>query len=152
MIFAEYGNCTFERANEALGFAGTDGFTTAFSATWERASTLPTLAFGHYLTSGPMATRTFDLRGQRHAPAGPAATRYGAPIPLRPGYCALSMLFSDWDRSGRRDLRVSNDRQYYRDGQEQLWRMAAARRHGCTRPPTAGRRCRSRAWASRART
>ena len=24
------------------------------------------------------------------------------------------MLFSDWDRSGRRDLRVSNDREYYR--------------------------------------
>jgi hypothetical protein len=35
------------------------------------------------------------------------------------------MLFSDWDRSGRRDLRVSNDRHYYRDGEEQLWRIAA---------------------------
>ena len=37
------------------------------------------------------------------------------------------MLFSDWDRSGRRDLRVSNDRHYYSelgDGQEQLWRFA----------------------------
>jgi hypothetical protein len=34
------------------------------------------------------------------------------------------MLFSDWDRSGRRDLRVSNDRHYYRDGEEQLWRIA----------------------------
>jgi hypothetical protein len=36
------------------------------------------------------------------------------------------MLFSDWDRSGRRDLRVSNDRHYYSDlgdGQEQLWRV-----------------------------
>jgi hypothetical protein len=33
------------------------------------------------------------------------------------------MLFSDWDRSGRRDLRVSNDRHYYRDGEEQLWRI-----------------------------
>ncbi|HET7722144.1 MAG TPA: CRTAC1 family protein, partial [Acidimicrobiales bacterium] len=29
----------------------------------------------------------------------------------------------DWSRSGRRDLRVSNDRHYYRDGQEQLWRV-----------------------------
>ena len=27
------------------------------------------------------------------------------------------MLFSDWDRSGRRDLRVSNDRHYYTDGE-----------------------------------
>ena len=33
------------------------------------------------------------------------------------------MLFSDWDHSGRRDLRVSNDRHYYRTGQEQLWRI-----------------------------
>ena len=34
------------------------------------------------------------------------------------------MLFSDWDRSGRRDLRISNDREFYvRDGEEQLWRM-----------------------------
>ena len=37
------------------------------------------------------------------------------------------MLFSDWDRSGRRDLRISNDRHYYSDlsdGQDQLWRIA----------------------------
>jgi hypothetical protein len=43
---------------------------------------------------------------------------------LDPGFCTLSMLFSDWDRSGRRDLRVTNDRHYYRgDGREQLWRV-----------------------------
>ena len=36
------------------------------------------------------------------------------------------MLFSDWDGSGRRDLRVSNDRHYYGElggGGEQLWRF-----------------------------
>ncbi len=33
------------------------------------------------------------------------------------------MLFSDWGRSGRRDLRISNDSHYYMDGEEQLWRM-----------------------------
>ena len=33
------------------------------------------------------------------------------------------MLFSDWDRSGRRDLRVTNDRHYYTDGEDQLWRV-----------------------------
>jgi enediyne biosynthesis protein E4 len=39
------------------------------------------------------------------------------------------MLFSDWDRSGRRDLRVSNDRHYYdwAHGQEQLWRIDAGK-------------------------
>ena len=41
--------------------------------------------------------------------SGPTAggTGYGPPITLTPGYCTLSMLFSDWDRSGRRDLRVT---------------------------------------------
>ena len=34
------------------------------------------------------------------------------------------MLFSDWSRSGRRDLRMTNDRHYYRDGSDQLWRVA----------------------------
>jgi hypothetical protein len=35
----------------------------------------------------------------------------------------LSALFSDWNRDGTMDLRLSNDRQYYRGGQEQLWRV-----------------------------
>jgi hypothetical protein len=46
-------------------------------------------------------------------------------VNLTPGYCTLSILFSDWDRSGRRDLRLSNDRHYYTNGEEQLWRVAA---------------------------
>jgi hypothetical protein len=33
------------------------------------------------------------------------------------------MLFSDWDRSGRRDLRLSNDRHYHPFAQEQLFRI-----------------------------
>jgi hypothetical protein len=118
------GDCRFERANEALGWVGIDGYTTAFSATWENASTLPTLAVGHYLTLGADGDTTFDCADNAMLRPDRGATRYGAPTPLRPGYCALSMLFSDWDRSGRRDLRVTNDRQYYRDGMDQLWRMA----------------------------
>ena len=37
------------------------------------------------------------------------------------------MLFSDWDGSGRSDLRISNDRNYYdpANGEEQLWRIAS---------------------------
>jgi hypothetical protein len=34
------------------------------------------------------------------------------------------MLFTDWNRSGTPSLRVSNDREYYKGGQEQLWRLA----------------------------
>ncbi|MGZ6315103.1 MAG: FG-GAP repeat domain-containing protein, partial [Candidatus Limnocylindrales bacterium] len=44
------GDCRFERANEAWSFDGGDAWTTAFSATWEGADALPTLALGRYLT------------------------------------------------------------------------------------------------------
>ena len=54
----------------------------------------------------------------------PTGDGYASPIALSPGYCTLSILFSDWSRSGQRDLRVSNDRHYYREGEEQLWRIA----------------------------
>jgi hypothetical protein len=118
------GDCRFERANEALGLVGLEGDTTAFSATWENASTLPTLALGHYLTLGADGDTAFDCADNAILRPDRGATRYRAPTPLAPGYCTLSMLFSDWDRSGRRDLRVTNDRQYYRDGSDQLWRIA----------------------------
>jgi hypothetical protein len=102
------------------------GWNTAFSATWEGANQLPTLAFGRYLrldASGqPASSYTCDTNVLlRPTPDG---SRYAPPHELAPGYCALSLLFSDWDRSGRRDLRVSNDRQYYTNGQDQLWRVA----------------------------
>jgi hypothetical protein len=121
------GDCRFERANERFGFDGGDGRSTAFSAAWEGAAALPTLAVGEYVeldaigTPAPMCP---DNHLFRPAPSGDG---YAAPISLSPGFCPLSMLFSDWDRSGRRDLRVSNDRHYYgdaSDGAEQLWRIA----------------------------
>jgi hypothetical protein len=33
------------------------------------------------------------------------------------------MLFTDWNNSGRPALRVSNDREYYKGGQEQMWHL-----------------------------
>ena len=120
------GDCRFELANDAWAFKPPSAWTTAFSATWEGAAALPTLAIGNYvgLDAGGNATYTCpDNELFRPAPEG---TGYGPSMPLGPGYCALSMLFSDWDGSGRRDLRVSNDRHYYDNetGQEQLWRVA----------------------------
>src|SRR6184192_2374179 len=43
------GGCRFERANERWGLALKASATNAFSATWEGAATLPTLAFGNYV-------------------------------------------------------------------------------------------------------
>ena len=48
---------------------------------------------------------------------------FAAPLALKPSFCPLSMLFTDWDKSGTPSLRVSNDREYYEGGQEQLWHV-----------------------------
>jgi hypothetical protein len=48
---------------------------------------------------------------------------YDRPIPLTPSHCTLSMLFTDWNQSGTPSLRVTNDRQYYRGGEEQMWHV-----------------------------
>ena len=116
------GDCRFERANEDLGFNGAGPPTTAFSAAWEQSETLPTLAFGRYHDPASNDPHHLCFDNVLFRPGG---SKYGDPVPLVPGWCALSMLFSDWDRSGHMDLRVSNDEQYYRltDGQEQLWRI-----------------------------
>jgi hypothetical protein len=113
------GDCGFERANELWSLEARDDWTVAFSATWEGSSTLPTMAFGNYLAEGGQRT----LECEDHQMFRPEQGGYGEPIRLSPGWCTLSILFSDWDRSGRRDLRMTNDRHYYLTGQEQLWRV-----------------------------
>jgi hypothetical protein len=123
VLLRGHGDCTFERANESLGFPGGDQLATAFSATWEGSAALPTLAIGNYLTLDDAGVRTAQCDENILVRPNPDGTVYARPIRLRPGYCALSMLFSDWDRSGRRDLRVTNDREWYSDGMDQLWRM-----------------------------
>ena len=119
------GDCRFERANERWGLDGGNAPTDAFSATWEAGASLPTLAFGNYVRPQLQDPHRLCYDNELVRPA-PSGDRYAAAIPLTPSWCALSMLFSDWDRSGRRDLRVTNDRHYYLpdEGQEQLWRMA----------------------------
>jgi hypothetical protein len=118
------GDCSFERANEALGFSGDAGLTTAFSATWEGSAALPTLAIGHYLRLDADGVRTSTCDDNDLVRPTGDGSAYAAAQTLAPGYCALSMLFSDWDGSGRRDLRVTNDREWYTDGMDQLWRVA----------------------------
>lgn len=112
------GNCQFEDTN----LPTSDRWTTSFSATWEDGNTLPTLVFGNYVDrsnpNGPF--KACD----GHELYRPSGNTYEAPEVLTPGFCTLSTLFTDWARTGRQDLRVSNDRHYYvRGGQEQLWAM-----------------------------
>jgi enediyne biosynthesis protein E4 len=124
-VFRGLGNCRFERATEAWSLRSDNVWHSAFSATWERGQNWPTLALGTYVdrskadfpwgncTPGSLLRPTSGGRG------------FAPPLELGPGHCALSMLFSDWNRSGETALRVSNDREYYKGGQEQLFRLAS---------------------------
>lgn len=115
------GECRFEPANELWGIDGGHDWTVAFSATWEAGESLPTLAFGNYLElddNGQQTGRCSD-----HQLVRPRGDVYGSAEVLTPGWCTLSVLFSDWARTGQSDLRMTNDRHYYRDGEEQLWRV-----------------------------
>ena len=117
------GDCRFGDANAHWAFDGGSAPTMAFSATWEGSATLPTLAFGNYVD--PNASGDPNRLCVANVLVRPATggAGYAPPVSLTPSWCALSMLFSDWSGSGRRDLRISNDRHYYLDGEEQLWRI-----------------------------
>lgn len=118
------GDCRFERANEAWMFEGGDLWTVAFSAKWEGSAEWPTLAFGNYVALTETGRQTGTCSDNVLVRPDPKLPGYANPIPLSPGWCTLSILFSDWDRSGRGDLRMTNDRHYYLDGEEQLWWIA----------------------------
>lgn len=126
------GDCRFRDATAAWGLQpGGDRRTEAFSATWESGASWPTIAFGNYVDTTVKDLDAWCQPNQLVRPATAAASaagpvrRFGDLVELTPSFCTLSMLFSDWDGSGRMDLRVSNDRDYYRQevGREQLWRI-----------------------------
>lgn len=122
MVMRGLGACHFENANKAWGFDGGDAWSTALAATWEKGQDWPTIAVGNYIDrlqeAFPWGSCTDNWL---HRPAG--ATGFAPPVALKPSFCALSMLFTDWDHSGTPALRVSNDREYYKGGQEQLWHV-----------------------------
>ena len=123
-VFRGLGQCKFERANALWNIPKSNEWHTAFSATWEKGNTMPTLAIGTYYDRSrpdfPWGTCTPGMLLRPDA----SGRQFANPELLAPGYCALSMLFSDWGRTGEAALRVANDREYYKGGQEQLWKVS----------------------------
>ena len=123
MILRGKGDCGFDDVTLEWGLPPRDAWTTAFTATWEAGQDWPTLVFGNYVDrtdpEGPFEAC------DSHEIHRPVDHKYGATEPILPGYCALSMLISDWQRSGTPELRISNDRHYYvRGGYEQMFHLA----------------------------
>ena len=123
-VFRGLGACKFERSTDKWALQSGNLWHSAFAATWERGQEWPTLAIGSYVDRNkpdfPWGSCT---PGSLLRPA-PGGRGFAPAVPLVPGHCALSMLFSDWGRSGEPSLRVSNDREYYKGGQEQMWRVS----------------------------
>jgi hypothetical protein len=121
-------DCQFEKANRAFGFEGGRAWTTAMSATWEGANRFPTIAIGNYVDRSAPGTPFGTCEPNALLRPNPGREPdYSQAQALQPGFCALSMLFTDWNRSGKPDLRITNDRQYYRGGEEQLWDLREGR-------------------------
>ena len=117
-------DCTFKLTNREWNFDGDPGWTTAFAAEWEPGQKFPTLAIGHYVDrDAPGSPWGTCQENSLYRPQPGDKPDYSVRTPLAPGFCALSMLFTDWNKSGAPSLRVSNDRQYYRGGEEQMWRI-----------------------------
>ena len=125
-ILRGLGQCRFEDATDAWQLPQSDTWTTAFTATWEKGADWPTTFFGNYVDrsdpEGPFeACDSSEL-------VRPGAGRFGAVEVIEPGYCTLSALISDWQRSGTPELRLSNDRHYYvRGGYEQMFTLSPLR-------------------------
>ena len=123
VVMRGLGGCRFERANEAWRFDGGDAWSTSLAATWERGAVWPTVAIGNYINRqeeiSPWGSCTDNWL---HRPIA-GQPGFASPLPLKPSFCALSMLFTDWNKSGTPSLRISNDREYYEGGQEQLWHI-----------------------------
>ncbi|HVY18559.1 MAG TPA: CRTAC1 family protein [Bauldia sp.] len=123
VVMRGLGGCKFERANDKWAFDGGDAWATAFAAEWEHGAKWPTLAIGTYIDRTkdiePWGSCTDNWLLRPNADAA----GFGPRIPLTPSFCTLSMLFTDWNRSGTASLRVSNDREYYLGGTEQMWKV-----------------------------
>ncbi|MXU64562.1 hypothetical protein GSH16_03815 [Rhodobacteraceae bacterium KN286] len=123
MILHGLGNCRFTDATSAFGLPDRADWTTAFAAHWFGDDRMPTLFIGNYVPRDrPLQKSGNCEENYLLRPSGPDAATYGAPEPLGPGACTLSALFVDWSGTGRFDLRLANDREYYDRGlSEQLW-------------------------------
>lgn len=120
------GNCQFTVANALWNFDGGNSWTTAFSATWENGANHPTLAFGNYVDRDAQGSPfgTCSPHNIYRSKSDGKQPDFSVKHEIRPGFCTLGMLFSDWDRSGTSSLRITNDRHYYRGGEEQLVALA----------------------------
>ncbi len=127
LLLKGLGDCQFTQSNASFQFDGGADWSTAFAASFFKGDKYPTLAIGNYVDrsapGSPWGTCADNLLYRPQLNEKDELS-YSDAFPLSPGHCALSMLFTDWNRSGVDSLRITNDRQYHRGGEEQLWKVS----------------------------
>jgi hypothetical protein len=144
-------DCSFTEANRAFAFNGGRAWTTAFAATFEPHLPFPTLAFGNYVDrSAPGSPWGTCHDNELLRPIGGGERPdYSEPKPvLTPGYCALSMLFTDWNRSGEPACGSPMTGNIIARARNSSGAFRRTGRRAPTAAPTAGGACKSGAWAS----
>ncbi len=133
LILRNRGGCAFEEVSRDWGLTATGTWTTAFAAAWIGDARYPTLLFANYVRRD----RPLEKRGNCEPSvivrprAGTGGPRYGAPEPVLPSSCALSIRQVDWcgpiaagsaaGSVAATDFWIANDRQYADpDSEEQL--------------------------------
>ncbi len=148
VILRGLGDCRFERANDRFGIDGGHAWAVGFSATWEGANALPTLAFANYLVPG-----TYDCDKSELVRPAPATGRYAPPIVLRTRATARcprcsatgpgrENATSAWRTTGTTTAPDPSS----------CGRSPRAKRRASTPSETVGDHCSSGGWASPART
>ena len=106
------GDCRFERPTRRSASTRRRAGRPPSARRGRASNRLPTLAFGDYLVPGrgPLRRQPAAAAGRRRRPATPRRSR------SRPATARCRCCSATGSHSGRRDLRMSNDRHYYRDG------------------------------------
>ena len=126
ILYRGQGDCKFRRANEDWNFDGGNAWSSAFTATWEAGQSWPTMVVGNFLDRGSITMGYGDCDDNHLYRPNKKGDGFAPASAMKPGHCPLSMLFSDWNRDGVPDLRVSNDMEFYRFGEEQLFQLTSS--------------------------
>ena len=110
LLLKGLGDCQFTAANASFGFDGGAEWSTAFAVSYFGNDQHPTFAVGNYVDrsapGSPWGTCSDNLL-YRPRVNDEGEVTYDEPQNLSPGHCALSMLFTDWNRSGVDSLRIT---------------------------------------------
>ena len=124
LLMRGLGDCRFERANESWDFEGGNQWTTAFAAAWLGRRDASDARLRHLCRPHAPGLPLGQLHRQpARAPGARRGARVRAPLALGPATARSACCSRTGTAAALPALRITNDREYYKGGQEQLWHI-----------------------------